>query len=340
MDKETLLFEKLPSGALRCNTCQRTCILNEGQWGYCKTRINKNGKIYSTIYGSISSVFPDPIEKKPVFHFKPNSRIMSFGTLGCNFRCKFCQNWDISYATGQDLRKAQEIMPEKAVEMTKKLKCEGVAWTYNEPSIWLEYTLDTAKLAKKENIYTCYVTNGFATKEHIDLIAPYLDIYRVDLKSFDKKFYRELINVVKFEGVYENTKYVKDKYPEIHIECVTNVIPSWNDSEENLKKIAEWIVKNLGKKTPWHVSRFHPDAQLLDVPETPLETLSKAKEIGEKAGLEFVYIGNAPAIEDGENTYCPNCKKLVIERSFYSTKVISLKEGKCGFCGEDLNIRV
>jgi len=339
--KEGLLYQKLKNKSIRCEVCQRRCLISEGQVGYCKTRINKNGKLYSTIYGVVSSINNDPIEKKPVFHYKPGSFCLSLGTFGCNFKCLFCQNWEISWANGvAEAKFGTKISPQKAIELAQKYNSSGIAITYNEPAIWLEYSLDVFKLAKKQSLYTVWVTNGYATPQAIDLIAPYLDVYRVDLKSFDDNFYQKLINVPKAKVIFDTTKYVHQKYPKIHIECITNIVPTWNDSKENLKKIASWIVKNLGVKTPWHVTRFFPYAKLTNVPPTPAETLYKAREIGLKESLEFVYIGNLE-VEEEDDTFCPKCKKLVIKRDGYSTQVSGVtKEGKCQFCGYKLNILI
>jgi len=341
--KEVVLYEKLGHNVVRCGACQWRCVISPDKWGYCQTRINKDGKLYSVIYGVVSSAGVDPIEKKPVFHYKPGSSCFSLGTYGCNFRCAFCQNYGISYTQGASLNLDREklLSPKEAIQMAKKSGPPaggGIAWTYNEPAIWLEYSLDCAKLAKKENLYTCWVTNGYATREAIDLIAPYLDIYRVDLKSFSDDLYQKLILIPKAAGVFETTKYVHNKYPKIHIECVTNVIPGWNDSEENLKSLASWIAKNLGPKTPWHVTRFFPTADLTNVPPTPPETLFKARELGMKEGLEFVYIGNM-AVEEEDDTFCPKCGNLAIKRDGYTIQIINVdKKGHCQKCGENLNI--
>jgi len=337
--KEGLLYQKLKNKLVRCGVCQRKCLIPEGQVGYCKTRINKNGKLYSTIYGVISSINNDPIEKKPVFHYKPGSFCLSLGTFGCNFKCLFCQNLEISWADGvAEAKFGTKISPQKAIELAFKYKSLGIAITYNEPAIWLEYSLDVFKIAKNNQLYTVWVTNGYATPQAIDLIAPCLDVYRVDLKSFDNNFYQKLINVPQAKVIFDTTKYVHDKYPKIHIECVTNIIPTWNDDKKNLTAIARWIKKNLGPKTPWHVTRFFPYAKLTNVPPTPVETLYKAREIGLKEGLEFVYIGNLE-VEAEDDTFCQKCKKLVIKRDGYSTQVLGVtKEGKCQFCGYKLNI--
>ena len=335
-----LLYEKLPNKSVRCNVCQRRCIIPNGGVGLCQTRINKNGKLYTTIYGIASAINNDPIEKKPVFHYRPGSLVLSLGTFGCNFRCKFCQNWDIAYANGlQDINRGIKISPKKAIALAEKYHADGIAITYNEPTIWLEYSLDVFKLSRGK-FYTVWVTNGYATKEAIDLIAPYLDIYRVDLKSFDDRFYQKLINVPKAAPVFEMTKYIHDQYPQIHIECVTNIIPGWNDSDNTIKKIARWIIKNLGPKTPWHVTRFYPAAQMMDTPPTPEKTLIRAREIGKKEGLQFIYLGNI-ATQTGENTYCPKCGALCVKRQGYHTQILAVdKKGHCSHCGEDLNIKL
>ncbi len=310
------------------------------------------------IYNVVSSVNVDPIEKKPVFHYKPGSPCLSLGTYGCNFRCKFCQNWLISHVNGGSLNIDNEkaLSAKEAISLAKKSNAQGVAWTYNEPAIWLEYCLDGAKLAKGHHLrgeakpktgehlggelYTCWVTNGFATPEAIDAIAPYLNIYRVDLKSFSDRLYQKLIKVPQAAGVFKTLKYVHDKYPKIHIECITNVVPTWNDSQDNLKRIANWIIKNISPKTPWHVTRFFPYADLSDVPPTPPETLFKARKLGMKEGLDFVYIGNM-SVDKEDDTFCPKCGNLAIRRTGYSVEVLGVnKDGRCEDCGEDLNITI
>lgn len=368
--KEAVLYEKLRNNSVRCNVCQRRCLIAPNQVGYCKTRKNIEGSLFTLIYGLASSINNDPIEKKPVFHYEPGSLCFSLGTFGCNFRCQFCQNWEIAFADAEKMESGgwkMEISPEEAVKMALR-QAQGIAITYNEPTIWLEYSLDVFKAAKRvtrsggtarqraamralagakawstgpaPDLYTCWVTNGYATPEAIDTIAPYLDIYRVDLKSFDDRFYQKLINVPKAQGIFETTKYVHQKYPKVHIECITNIIPGWNDDQKTLAAIAHWIKETLGAKTPWHVTRFFPDAQMQDIPPTPPETLIRAQKLGFEEGLEFVYIGNM-ATKTGENTYCPKCKTLCLKRYGYQTEILAVdKEGKCIKCGEDLNIKM
>jgi len=301
------------------------------------TRINKDGNLYSTIYGVVSSLHADPIEKKPVYHYLPGSKSLSLGSFGCNFRCAFCQNWEIAYADGSRIPAVagRYVSPEEAVSLAKQYACRSISWTYNEPAIWIEYALDCAKLAKEHGFHTIYVTNGYCTQEHLDLIGPYLDVYRVDIKSFDDEFYQKLINVPSAVGIREVAKLAKHKW-KMHVEAVTNVIPTWNDDESNLRQIARWIVDNLGELTPWHVTRFFPCAELTDVPPTPLQTLEYAAKIGFEEGLKFVYIGNVAADQD---TRCPQCQTTAVSRIGYYASVRSVTpDGKCANCGADLGI--
>lgn len=337
---EAVLAEKLDGGRAGCNICQRRCRISPGGVGYCRTKVNHNGILYDTIYGVISSAAADPIEKKPVFHFRPGSLCFSVGTLGCNFRCVFCQNWQIAYADAVESAAGTcktGVSPQMLVRMAKDSRCDGVAWTYNEPSIWLNYALDCAKLCKSEGLYTVYVTNGYATPEGLDLIGPHLDVYRVDIKSMEDEFYKELIKVPSAKGVRDVAERAKSKWG-MHVECVTNVIPGWNDGEANLRATARWIAHGLGMKTPWHITRFFPYGELSGIPPTPLETLQNAVKIAREEGLQFVYLGNV-ATDTGENTYCPRCGNLAVERVRYSARVVGLNgEGGCSVDGEDLSI--
>lgn len=330
---KALLYEKKPDGSAKCGVCMRRCTIPEGGVGICKTRVNRGGDLYSTIYGIISSIGIDPIEKKPVYHYLPGTLSFSMGTFGCNFRCKFCQNWEIAYADGTDDSTIDyvEISPERAVELTIEKKCRSMSWTYNEPSIWLEYTLDCAKLARAKDIRTVYVTNGYMTPEALDLIGPYLNVFRVDIKSFSNEFYQKLIKVPDMSPVLTNTKTAKDKW-NMHVEVVTNVIPGWNDNEQNLSSTARWIYENLGELTPWHITRFFPHADMVDVPPTPPTTLEKARQIGYDVGLKHVFIGNIDMFDN--DTHCPKCGKSVIRRIGYFANASGVKQdGECIYCG-------
>lgn len=336
MKKEALLFQR-EAEKVRCLLCPRYCLIKEDKLGYCKVRQVKNGQLFTLIYGEVSSLALDPIEKKPLFHFFPGSLVLSFGTLGCNLRCLHCQNWSIAHADTLTGPETQYIPPEKAVELAQRSQAQGIAWTYNEPSIWLEYTLDTAKLAKKSELYTVYVTNGYLTAEALDLMGPYLDAFRFDLKGFTKELYRKLCKVTEFKPILDSAERAKNKWG-MHVEVVTNVIPGWNDSAEEIKEMAAWIKTKLGAKTPWHITRFYPHLELSHLPPTPIKTLEKIREIGLEAGLEFVYLGNVPS-HPGENTICPKCGKTVIKRSGYTLHALHVSEGKCEFCGEDLYVK-
>ncbi len=340
--REALLAEQLPGQAVRCHICQRECVVRQGGVGYCHTKINHEGILYCTIYGVISSAAADPIEKKPVFHYKPGSSCFSVGTLGCNFRCVFCQNWEIAYADAVEAGAGgcrTGMNPEKLVTQAVASGCQGVAWTYNEPGIWLNYTLDCARLCRERGLYTVYVTNGYSSEAHLDTIGPYLDVYRVDIKSMDDRFYWELANVRHVRPILDVAIRAKHKW-KMHTECVTNVIPGWNDSEDNLRQTAAWIRENLGPDTPWHITRFFPYGKLSNVPPTPAETLYAAQKIGWDCGLQFVYLGNITS-DSGENTYCPSCGNLAVERSRYATRITGLSDnGRCGVDDTDLNIRL
>lgn len=285
---KALLWEKLENNAVRCNICHNRCVIPEGKTSRCLSRRNDRGEMVLNTYALASSVAVDPIEKKPLYHFHPGTKVFSVGSWGCNFSCKHCQNWQISQ--GFIKEKSIYLPHEKMIELALKHGSQGVCWTYNEPAIWLEYTIDCAKLAKENGLYTAYVTNGYMTIEALELISQYLDAYRVDLKSSEDNFYREISGVAGAKGVFETAKRAKELG--MHIEAITNIIPTKNDSEQNLKNIAEWIAQNLGVETPWHVTRFFPNYKLDNIPPTPLETLKLAEEIGRAAGLKHIHIGN------------------------------------------------
>jgi pyruvate formate lyase activating enzyme len=300
-------------------------------------RQNKDGKLYTLNYARISSVAADPIEKKPLFHFFPGTQVFSLGSWGCNFHCQHCQNWQISCTelpsgSGPDL-----ILPQAAIDLTRRHNCQGIAWTYNEPAIWFEYTLDSAKLARENNLYTVYVTNGYATPEALDTIGPYLDAWRVDIKGFSDDLYRRLAKISHWRGILDVAKRAKEKWA-MHVEVVTNVIPTMNDDEDQLRGIAAWIRDDLGELTPWHVTRFYPQYRMDHLPPTPVATLERAVAIGKQEGLRFVYTGNVPG-HANESTVCYSCGNLVIDRVGYHTRLVGLQDSKCKFCGADLNIR-
>jgi pyruvate formate lyase activating enzyme len=300
---------------------------------------NQRGTLFNLNYGRVSSMAADPIEKKPLFHFYPGTLCFSLGTLGCNFHCKHCQNWEISTANSDSLlHGCRELSPQASIALARQYRCQGIAWTYNEPSVWFEHTLDSARLAKENGLYTVYVTNGYATSEALDTIGPYLDAWRVDIKGFTDEFYKSLSGIPRWREILEVTLRAKEKW-DMHIEVVTNIVPTMNDDDQQLTGIADWIKNSLGELTPWHVTRFHPQHKMTHLPPTPLATLERACEIGKKAGLKFVYAGNVPG-HSSESTVCYHCGKTIVDRYGYQTEVKGLEGSRCKFCGAELNFRV
>ncbi len=334
---ESYLYRKLPDKKVQCLNCAHYCIIENGQRGICGVKENQNGKLIALNYGKVITVNIDPIEKKPLFHFLPGSYSLSIATVGCNFRCANCQNWQISQAPRLTKKiEGDYVSPEKIVETAIENQLPSISYTYTEPTIFSEYALDIMKLAKKKGIKNCWISNGFWSKELFDLISPYLDAVNIDLKSFSNDFY------VKYAGgrlkpVLDTLKRIK-KQGKIWIEITTLIIPTLSDSKDTLEKIAKFIKEELGAETPWHITRFSKALswKLKNLPETPLKTLKMAHEIGKKTGLKYVYTGNIPNL-DSENTYCPKCKTKIIERIGYSIKRFD-KNGKCPKCGEDLNL--
>jgi len=334
--KEVYLYKKLPGKKVQCRNCSHYCILEPGQRGKCGVRENIDGKLYALNYGKAIAINIDPIEKKPFYHFLPGTHSLSIATVGCNFACKNCQNWEISQAfKGAKEIPGERISPREIVEMALKYKVPSISYTYTEPTIFLEYALDTMKLAKEAGLKNNFVSNGFMSPESAKLVIPYLDANNIDIKSFDDKFYQEICGG-RLEPVLKTAKLMKKSG--VWVEITTLVIPTLSDSEKMFYDIATWIKENLGPETPWHVSQFSGviSWKLQHLPNTPLETLEKAIKIGREVGLKYVYIGNIPGHE-AENTYCPKCKELVISRVNYHIHRYD-KEGKCPKCGENLNL--
>ncbi|MCX9010620.1 MAG: AmmeMemoRadiSam system radical SAM enzyme [Candidatus Methanoperedens sp.] len=333
MIKEGVLFDQLPENRARCNVCEHRCRIAEGKLGFCGTRKNINGKVHTIIYNTISSEAVDPIEKKPLYHFLPGTLSYSLGSIGCNFRCEHCQNWNISQIRLEQAY-TMEITPQEAVRHALEEGCKSISWTYNEPAIWHEYTYDSAVLAKKAGLKTVYVTNGYITPEALRRIAPYLDAYRVDIKSFSDSFYREVCSA-RLAPVLASTKLAKELG--MHVETITLIIPGRNDSKEEITQLVKWVHDNVGVDTPMHFTRFHPMYQMTDVYPTPVETLEMAHDIAKKEGMRFVYLGNVPG-HKYENTYCPRCNELLIDRTGFAISEYNIKDGKCPKCGEKIAI--
>ncbi|MGD2175665.1 MAG: AmmeMemoRadiSam system radical SAM enzyme [Candidatus Brocadiaceae bacterium] len=324
--------ERLPDGRIRCLACQRGCVLATGDLGLCRTRQNQDGKLVPLSYGRVAALHPAQVERKPLYHFYPGRVMLSAGGLGCNFRCPGCQNRDLSFADVPDaLTGIPRLSPEELVRRASEQGLLGISWTYNEPAVWFEYTLDGARLAKATGLKTNYVTNGSLTGEALDEIGPYLDAYRVDIKGFSADTYQRVANFPNYEGILDVAERARHTW-DMHVECVTNIIPTVNDAEDELRGIAGWIATALGPDTPWHVTRFAPHGDLAHLPRTPLETLECAREIGLQEGLLFVYLGNVPG-HRAENTWCPDCGTLLIERTRLGQVHCRLEAGACPECG-------
>ena len=330
MKKKAMLFEKLDDNKVRCNLCSHRCTINDSKYGFCGVRQNIDGELFSLVYGELVASNSDPIEKKPLYHFLPGTQAYSIATPGCNFRCSFCQNWQISQIR-KDKEKvipglAERFMePEQVVQKALDSGCKSIAYTYTEPTIFYEYAYDVAKLAKKNGLYNSFVTNGYMTLDALEKIKPFLDAANVDLKSFSDSFYKKICKS-RLKPVLETIRNMKKLG--IWVEVTTLVVPELNDSSEELNRIAEFIA-DVGEEIPWHISRFHPDYNYNDSYATPVETLKKAYDIGKDHGLKYVYMGN---ISDDANTYCSNCGELVIRRGPFNVKENRLVDGKCPKC--------
>ena len=324
---------------IRCGLCPHACLISEGARGICGARGVIGSKLRALTYGLVSAAAVDPIEKKPVFHYRPGSRVASFGSVGCSLRCGHCQNWEISRPKGADGSVSlHEMAPREAVEFALERGAEGVAFTYNEPVIWLEWVLDTGRLACEAGLFVVMVTNGYVTAAGLDAFAEVTDVWRVDLKAFSEEPFKRLCHVPHAESVREQAVRAKRVHG-MHVECVTNVVPTINDSDDELRSIATWIASELGADTPWHVTRFTPYLEFAELPATPLSTLERARSIGREAGLDFVYLGNidAPGAED---TICPRCGALAVGRRGFAVRAEAFAEdGSCASCGAPLNIR-
>ena len=329
MRKESYLYTRLAGGAVECGICQRRCVIPEGGQGWCRTRRNDGGRLFSGIYGEVSSCSFNPIEKKPVFHFHPGSRWLSLGSVGCNFRCPGCQNWEIAHWTGGPAR-TEHIAPDEAVSMANRSGCLGISWTFNEPTLWFEYTLDTARLARARGLRTNYVTNGYLTEGALGLIAPFLDVFRVDIKGISENTYERIAGIRNVGGVLEVAEKAKGRG--MHVEVVTNVTPGVNDEETELRGIASWIRDTLGPGTPWHVTGFHPHHELGEVPPTPVSQLERARALGSDEGLWYVYLGNVPG-HRWEHTYCHACGEILIERYIFQIREYRMQGNRCPKCG-------
>lgn len=317
---------------VQCFLCPFDCFLPEGSRGICRVRMNVGGNLKTLVYAQPVSVHIDPIEKKPIYHMMPGSTIFSIATVGCNLRCTFCQNWEISQSYPEQAKCGQLMTPEDVVAAAIKNNCHSIAYTYAEPIVFYEYVLDTAKLAKEKGLKNVLVSAGYVNPEPLRKLAPYFDVIKIDLKGFNKQFYRKVVGG-DLEYVLATLKELKRLG--VMTEIVNLVVPGLNDNMDEITRMCAWIYENLGPDTPLFFTRFTPQYKLGNLPATPVETLEKAREIGLKAGLRYVYIGNVPG-HPGENTYCPQCGRVLIRRYGYEILENNIKNGKCVFCGKEI----
>ena len=325
------LFESLPENRVRCNLCNHRCVIKESRRGICGVRQNQSGVLNTLVYDKVIARHVDPIEKKPLFHFLPGSLSYSIATVGCNFKCRFCQNADIAQMPSDraGMIVGDPVSPEQIVDAAAAQNCRSIAYTYTEPTAYFELAYETAKKARKRGIYNVFVTNGYMTREALEMIRPYLDAANVDLKAFHDDFYKRYCGA-KLKHVKETL--VQMKSSGVFVEVTTLLIPGLNDDAQELEDLAAFLATALGADTPWHISRFHPTYRLTDRPATPVKTLLAAREIGLNAGLKYVYTGNVPG-ETGEKTFCWSCGKVLIDRRGFSINGYAIADGRCPACG-------
>ena len=328
---EARWYEPMPDGRLHCYLCPRHCHIGDGQSGFCFIRKNEGGKLLQLGYGRPAAIQVDPIEKKPLNHFFPGTRIFSMGTAGCNMGCFFCQNWDISKAKSDQVR-AADLSPEQVVETAQRYGCPSIAFTYNEPTIWGEYVIDIARLARASGLNTVMVSNGYITREAFFDVYQHIDAANIDLKAFTEKFYSK-ITLTHLEPVLQVLRWLRHE-TSVWFEITNLIIPTLNDAGEELKQLCGWVLDNLGDDVPLHFTAFHPDFKLIDKPHTPPETLHRARAIAMDMGLKFAYEGNI--FSNGAHTTCPGCKRTIIKRSWHDVTAIELRDGRCLHCGHSV----
>jgi pyruvate formate lyase activating enzyme len=327
---EAMFYTVTPNG-VRCGLCPNRCLLAEGVAGTCRNRVNYNGKLFSIAYGNPCAVHVDPIEKKPLYHFLPNSKAYSIATAGCNFGCLNCLNWEISQTSPRNTRN-YDLMPEEVVSECLKNNCEAIAYTYTEPVTFYEYVYETARIAKSKGIKNVFISNGYINPEPLKKLIPYLDAANINLKSFKDDIYEKL-NGGHLQPILNTITALKDN--NVWLEVTNLVIPGWTDDYDMIREMCHWLVANGFDDYPLHFNRFFPKYKLLETHPTPVPTLVRAKQIAHEAGMKYVYLGNNP--EGSDNTLCPKCKKTLVERMGFSTNAVNIDHGKCKFCGEKIN---
>jgi len=329
--KKAVLWDGLEEGQVRCGLCRHRCTIAEGKVGRCGVRKNVGGVLYSLSYDKVISANPDPIEKKPLYHFQPGSWSFSIATMGCNFQCAFCQNWQISQGVRETGRiEGEAIRPERIVEAAVRSRCRSIAYTYTEPTVFMELCADCGRLAKERGLTNVFVSNGYMTHEAIDFAAEWLDGINVDLKAFNEEYYKRLCKA-RLKPVLDTIEYIA-KQTNIWMEITTLVVPGENDSEQELRRVAEFIVDKAGPDVPWHISRFYPQYRYLGERPTDVRVLERAEAIGREVGLRYVYVGNVPGARSA-NTFCYQCGSVLIQRVGYQVGINRIKDGKCPECG-------
>lgn len=326
-------WEPQSNGKILCTLCPRYCTIGEGQKGFCYIRENIDGKLYAIGYGRPTGFAIDPIEKKPLNHFFPGSSILSFGTAGCNLGCKFCQNWTTSKSKIDERNSLNHVSPEEVISLAKKHNVNSIAYTYNDPTIFGEYVIDVSKIAREEGIKNVMVTAGYIDKNARKDVYKYIDAANVDLKAFTEQFYHKL-TFSHIQDVLDTLIWLKNE-TEVWFEITTLLIPAENDSEDEINKMCDWILENLGSDIPHHFTAFHPDFKLRDKEKTPAETLIKARDIALHHGMKYVYVGNV-FHEEGQTTYCPSCGTKLIQRNWHSINSNKIVNGKCYKCGTEI----
>ncbi len=336
--QEAMLWQKERNG-VRCNLCARNCFIAKGKRGFCLVRVNKNNVLYTLNYGKLIAVNVDPVEKKPLFHFYPGSKTLSISAQGCNFRCQFCDNWQLSQTVGAESEEIEgdNYTPEDIVKMAEKHNCKMISYTYTEPTVFFEFAYNTAKLAHRSNILNTFVTNGYMSDEAIKKMK-YLDAVTVDIKaSADPEFYKKFMSVPDVDPIYGSLKRFKKQ--RVFIEITNLIVPQIGDNVERCRRLAERINATLGTDIPLHILQFFPNYQLKELPATPIETLERCAQEARQAGLRYVYIGNVPGHLDA-NTYCYNCRTLLIERDGMAVRSINLANGRCPQCGQKIDLLI
>ncbi|MFC1800110.1 AmmeMemoRadiSam system radical SAM enzyme [Candidatus Eisenbacteria bacterium] len=329
---EARYYTKLDDNWISCQVCPRGCAVADGKKGFCRVRTNREGKYYSSVYGRACTYHVDPIEKKPLFHFMPGTTAFSIATVGCNLDCKFCQNWEISQEHPENVD-AYELKPAKVVEAAKQFDAPTIAYTYTEPIVWFEYALDCVRAGHDAGLRSVMVSAGYMNREPMVEVAGEMDAIKIDLKSISGDYYKDICSAT-LEPVLSTLATIKETGT--WLEIVNLMVPTLNDSDEDVERLCKWVKENLGSDVPVHFTRFYPTYKLKNLPPTPVSTVEKAREIALANGINYPYVGNVPSGHPGESTYCPGCGEMVIKRVGYRVLSITLEDGKCPSCGIEI----